>query len=81
MTRYLLLVLGVLVGMNCAPATANKAVSYPPTYKGPVIGILTQKTNGQFQRYGHSYLAASYVMYLEMAGSRFTFLLLVLVYA
>lgn len=70
MTRYLLLVLGVLVGMNCAPATANKAVSYPPTYKGPVIGILTQKTNGQFQRYGHSYLAASYVKYLEMAGAQ-----------
>ncbi|XP_063682074.1 gamma-glutamyl hydrolase A-like [Bolinopsis microptera] len=76
MTRYLLfkiavllvlgavlLVLGMVVGMNYAPVTANKAVSYPPTYKGPVIGILTQKTNGQFQRYGHSYIAASYVQW------------------
>ena len=53
--------------------TGHKAHPYPPTYKGPVIGILTQKTYGDLEKLGHSYIAASYVKYLEMAGSKFKF--------
>ena len=64
----LLVILSVVVGAKSAPVTDEKAHPYPPTYKGPVIGILTQKTNGNMERLGHSYIAASYVKYLEMAG-------------
>ena len=44
---------------------------YPNTYKGPVIGILTQRTWGDMEDilgYTGTYIAASYVRYLEMAG-------------
>lgn len=66
----LLVILSVVVGAKSAPVTDDKAHPYPPTYKGPVIGILTQKTNGKKERLGHSYIAASYVKYLEMAGAQ-----------
>ena len=41
---------------------------YPASYKGAVIGILTQKTYKDYTKYGHSYIAASYVKFIEMAG-------------
>jgi len=49
---------------------AGVASSLPDTYKGPVIGILSQKTNGKMSRLGHSYIAASYVKYIEGAGAQ-----------
>ncbi|XP_048385613.1 gamma-glutamyl hydrolase-like [Stegostoma tigrinum] len=36
----------------------------------PIIGILAEKTYGHFERFGDSYIAASYVKYLESAGAR-----------
>ncbi|EGC36406.1 hypothetical protein DICPUDRAFT_31892 [Dictyostelium purpureum] len=36
----------------------------------PIIGILTQPTNGGMATYGDQYLAASYVKYIESAGAR-----------
>jgi gamma-glutamyl hydrolase len=36
----------------------------------PIIGILTQPTSGILAQYGSSYIAASYVKYLEGGGSR-----------
>uniref|UniRef100_V9KMY2 folate gamma-glutamyl hydrolase n=1 Tax=Callorhinchus milii TaxID=7868 RepID=V9KMY2_CALMI len=36
----------------------------------PIIGVLTQKTYGEFNKFGKSYIAASYVKHLESAGAR-----------
>ncbi|XP_067836270.1 gamma-glutamyl hydrolase [Heptranchias perlo] len=36
----------------------------------PIIGVLAQKTFGAFKKFGNSYIAASYVKYLESAGAR-----------
>lgn len=36
----------------------------------PVIGILTQETHSPLNQFGPSYIAASYVKYLEAAGAR-----------
>ena len=35
----LLVILSVVVGAKSAPVTDDKAHSYPPTYKGPIIGM------------------------------------------
>ena len=60
----------LLVALSVATGLIPAEYSYPPTYKGPVIGILTQKTNNKMRKLGHigTYIAASYVRYLEMAG-------------
>jgi len=36
----------------------------------PIVGILTQPTDGTLEDFGRSYIAASYVKYLESAGGR-----------
>lgn len=37
----------------------------------PIIGIMAQTTNGEpFEKFGKSYIAASYVKYLESSGAR-----------
>ncbi|XP_065185193.1 gamma-glutamyl hydrolase-like [Sycon ciliatum] len=36
----------------------------------PVIGVLAQGTYGHFAKYGHMYIAASYVKFVEAAGGR-----------
>jgi gamma-glutamyl hydrolase len=36
----------------------------------PIIGILTQPTSGSMAKYGKSYVAASYVKYVEASGAR-----------
>jgi len=36
----------------------------------PVIGVLAQPTDGDLQQYGASYIAASYVKFVEGAGGR-----------
>lgn len=36
----------------------------------PIIGILAQDTHGKFSKKGNSYIAASYVKYVESAGAR-----------
>lgn len=41
---------------------------YPPSYNGPVVGILTQWAWGKLSPYGNSYLGASYVKFVELSG-------------
>eukprot|EP01114_Cavostelium_apophysatum_P002705 TRINITY_DN1238_c0_g1_i1.p1 TRINITY_DN1238_c0_g1~~TRINITY_DN1238_c0_g1_i1.p1 ORF type:complete len:321 (+),score=78.97 TRINITY_DN1238_c0_g1_i1:113-1075(+) len=36
----------------------------------PIVGILSQPTDGEMVNYGSSYIAASYVKYVESAGAR-----------
>ena len=36
----------------------------------PIVGVLTQPTDGDMSAYGSSYIAASYVKYLEGGGAR-----------
>ncbi|XP_015687349.1 gamma-glutamyl hydrolase [Protobothrops mucrosquamatus] len=36
----------------------------------PIIGILAQETSKNFQKFGSSYIAASYVKFIESAGAR-----------
>jgi len=36
----------------------------------PIIGILSQPTDGSLTPYGNQYIAASYVKYIESAGAR-----------
>jgi len=36
----------------------------------PIIGILSQPTDGDLTKYGSQYIAASYVKYIESAGAR-----------
>jgi len=50
----------ILVVLNCAFAINNR----------PIIGILTQPTDGVLTQFGSSYIAASYVKYVEGAGGR-----------
>jgi len=44
--------------------------TYPPSYDGQVVGILTQRAWGKMSYYGHSYLAASYVKFTELSGAQ-----------
>ncbi len=48
-----------LVALFCCAIAADPV--------GPVIGVLTQNS---FGHYGQSYIAASYVKFLESAGAR-----------
>jgi len=50
----LLLFFGVCFGLNLRP----------------IVGILTQPTDGILMKYGSSYIASSYVKYVESAGAR-----------
>ena len=63
----LLLVLAVV---SAGQGYKKHASTYPNTYKGPVIGVLAQKTYDKWRRYGNSYIAASYVKYLQGAGAQ-----------
>ncbi|CAM9775612.1 unnamed protein product [Lampetra planeri] len=36
----------------------------------PVVGVLAQQTHGNLARHGSTYIAASYIKYLEAAGAR-----------
>ena len=64
----LLVILCLIAGVYCDLVSVERNVPYPPTYTGPVIGVLAQTTFGKMEKYGHSYIAASYVKYLEMSG-------------
>jgi len=59
----------VLAPLWIVLANIHSASAEPNAYNGPVIGVLSQKTNGKMTKFGHSYIAASYVKYLEMAGN------------
>ncbi|XP_059837809.1 gamma-glutamyl hydrolase-like [Hypanus sabinus] len=48
----------------------SAALSAAPINQRPVIGILAQQMPNKFADYGGSYIAASYVKYLESAGAR-----------
>lgn len=60
----------VLAPLWIVLANIHSASAEPNAYNGPVIGVLSQKTNGKMTKFGHSYIAASYVKYLEMAGAQ-----------
>ncbi|KAI1301271.1 Gamma-glutamyl hydrolase [Halotydeus destructor] len=66
-TMYLNFLLGFLVTrLNCLE------MNFPVQNNRPVIGILSQDYYGNFKDYGDqsSYIAASYVKYIESAGGR-----------
>ena len=54
-------------------ASLAESKDYPPSYEGPVVGILTQRAWGKMSFYGHSYLAASYVKFAELSGMELDF--------
>ncbi|GCC36955.1 gamma-glutamyl hydrolase-like isoform X2 [Chiloscyllium punctatum] len=54
----------LLFSVLCAPLTALRL------NQRPLVGVLAQKTYGFFERFGDSYIAASYVKYLESAGAQ-----------
>ncbi|XP_069777504.1 gamma-glutamyl hydrolase isoform X2 [Narcine bancroftii] len=54
-------VLLLCVSVSCSAAPFNQR---------PIIGVLSQETYGAFANLGRSYIAASYVKYLESAGAR-----------
>ena len=75
MRGRLLVILCLIAGVNCDLVSVDlvsveRHAPYPPSYTGPVIGVLAQTTFGKMEKYGHSYIAASYVKYLEMSGNR-----------
>ncbi|XP_067888007.1 gamma-glutamyl hydrolase-like [Heterodontus francisci] len=45
-------------------------LSTAPLNQRPIIGVLAQETSRSFQKFGSSFVAASYVKYLESAGAR-----------
>jgi len=57
----------VLVSLFCLVASAIKSNG---VNNRPIVGILTQPVDPQFDQYGNSYIAASYVKYIESAGAR-----------
>lgn len=52
--------LGVLLIASVCVALNNR----------PIVGILTQPTSGGLRKYGSSYIAASYVKFIESGGGR-----------
>ena len=64
----LLVFLVAVVSVTSAAPSGIERSPLPDKVLGKVVGILTQKTNGGMTKYGHSYIAASYVKYLEAAG-------------
>lgn len=51
-------------------AAFNQLPSAAALNQQPIIGVLAQETFGTFAKFGSSYIAASYVKYLESAGAR-----------
>ncbi|EGG14019.1 peptidase C26 family protein [Cavenderia fasciculata] len=68
------LVLAAVLSNNCAAVFAkrqqSKSSHATQINNRPIIGILTQPTNGDMANYGDQYLAASYVKYVESGGAR-----------
>lgn len=62
------MMLTLLFALSLASLAESK--DYPPSYEGPVVGILTQRAWGKMSFYGHSYLAASYVKFAELSGAQ-----------
>ncbi|KAL8182083.1 UNVERIFIED_CONTAM: hypothetical protein K2H54_042647 [Gekko kuhli] len=63
-----------LVGLYCSPVAISLLLRSLPEDIGnerPILGILAQETDFKsFQKYGSSYIAASYVKFIESAGAR-----------
>ncbi|XP_051878628.1 gamma-glutamyl hydrolase-like [Pristis pectinata] len=55
-------------GLSAAPFSQPSSAA--PLNQRPIIGVLAQETFGAFANFGNSYIAASYVKYLESAGAR-----------
>ncbi|XP_054841164.1 gamma-glutamyl hydrolase [Eublepharis macularius] len=62
------------LALCCSPVAISLALPSRPAYSDnarPVLGILAQETDFKnFQKYGSSYIAASYVKFIESAGAR-----------
>ena len=56
----------IILLLSLVPFAQSKG--YPPSYNGPVVGILTQWAWGKLSPYGNSYLGASYVKFVELSG-------------
>ncbi|CAH3027331.1 unnamed protein product [Porites evermanni] len=48
----------------------KKPFSYEEKTDRPIIGVLTQETDGHVTKFGTQYVAASYVKFIESAGGR-----------
>ncbi|XP_015267192.1 PREDICTED: gamma-glutamyl hydrolase [Gekko japonicus] len=62
-----------LVGLYCSPVAISLLLRSLPEDIGnerPILGILAQETDKSFQKHGSSYIAASYVKFIESAGAR-----------
>jgi hypothetical protein len=56
-----------MIAVTLAAVLAALALAGGQQVNGPVIGVLTQDS---FGNYGKSYIAASYIKFLESAGAR-----------
>ncbi|XP_072323778.1 gamma-glutamyl hydrolase isoform X1 [Scyliorhinus torazame] len=68
--RMAILRLDVYVPLLCIFSLFRCQLCGSPLNQRPIVGILAQKTSYRFENFGHSFIAASYVKYLESAGAR-----------